>query len=220
MHCNIACYKGISNKKRQNLSTSCVTLNEESQATNVKLVVPYNPQKTSNASKITNYKRPDITHNERISKKKRENSFIPVRQPWWKKLVPRIPLKNIRSAKKYLITNIIRFGRTKKKDLRLRTSWTTRYKLFNRENPRLSSTGGCGHPSVTQPRQARIPTWIDHCSFSHSNEIFSIEEKQIAEIGDTNRMRTGRDHIDGVRRESRAVGSTQSADDLMVCSAR
>lgn len=115
MHCNIACYKGISNKKRQNLSTSCVTLNEESQATNVKLVVPYNPQKTSNASKITNYKRPDITHNERIPKKKRENSFIPVRQPWWKKLVPRIPLKNIRSAKKYLITNIIRFGRTKEK---------------------------------------------------------------------------------------------------------
>lgn len=33
-------------------------------------------------------------------------------------------------------------------------------------------------------------------------------------------MRTGRDHIDGVRRESRAVGSTQSPDDLMVCSAR
>lgn len=47
-----------------------------------------------------------------------------------------------------------------------------------------------------------------------------MEEKQIAEIGDTNRMRTDRDHIDGVRRESRAVGSTQSPDDLMVYSAR
>lgn len=115
MHCNIACYKGILRKKRQNLSTSCGTFNEESQATNVKLIVPYNPQKTSNASKITNYRRSGITHNERIPKKKRENSFIPLRQPWRKKLVPRIPLKNIRSEKKYLITNITRFRRIKEK---------------------------------------------------------------------------------------------------------
>lgn len=82
MHCKIACYKGISNKKRQNLSTSCVTLDEESQARNVKHIVPYNPQKTSNASKITNYRRPGIAHNERMPKKKRENSFIPLRHPW------------------------------------------------------------------------------------------------------------------------------------------